>query len=132
LIGNGISVEDQLRSSTENIAMEDHRNLTRIKIAYYLRVFDEATDAMLGHVADITAQGMMVISERPIPVDTVFKLWMEVPSDDQHRERVYIEALAVWSRQDANPDFYDAGFRLIEPSREAIRKINELIDQFTL
>lgn len=112
--------------------MEEQRRLSRIKIAYYLRVFDDATDAMLGHIADITTEGMMVISERPIPSDCTFKLWMEFPSESDQRERVYIEAETVWTRQDANPDFYDAGLRLVNPTREAVRKISELIDQFTL
>jgi len=109
----------------------DQRRLDRIKITYYLRVFDVGTDAMLGHVADITTEGMMIVSERPIPQNRKYRLWMEFPGKDHHNERAELEAESVWSRQDLNPNFYDSGFRLINPSREALNRIRDLIEQFT-
>ena len=112
--------------------MEVHRRLSRIKLPYYIRVFDEAAGTMLGHIAGITVEGMMVISERPVPVDTVFQLSIELHSDEDHRERIYVEAKSIWARQDANADFYDVGFQLINPASEVVKKIDELIDQFTI
>lgn len=113
-------------------AAQVQRRLSRIRISYYLRLFDEATGAMLGHVADISAGGMMVVSEHPIADATVFKLWMDVPAGDQHHKQIYLEAQSVWSRRDSDPDFYNAGFRLIDPSPAAVSAIRELIDQFAL
>jgi hypothetical protein len=109
----------------------DQRRIKRIKITYYLRVFDAGTDGMLGHVADITTEGMMVVGERAIPQNRRYRLWMEFAGKDHHNERVELEAESVWSRQDLNPKFHNSGFRLIEPSREAINRIRDLIDQFT-
>lgn len=110
----------------------NQRRLSRIKITYYLRVFDADDDRLVGHVADISVEGMMLVSDRPIPTDRRFHLWMEIPGEGHERERVYIEADSVWSRQDANPDFYDIGFSLVDPPRPVVRRITDLIDQFTL
>ena len=108
--------------------MNNQRHRNRIKAGHYLRVFNDATGDVVGHAEDISPDGLLVISERPIPSGTVVKLRIEVMAEDEHREAIHVRGRSVWTRQHANAGFYDIGLQLIGPSQEAARKINDLID----
>ncbi len=43
------------------------RQLKRVHLIYYLRIFDNNSGNNIGHLVDITTQGIMMISEKPIP-----------------------------------------------------------------
>ncbi|MDX1605101.1 MAG: PilZ domain-containing protein [Candidatus Competibacterales bacterium] len=104
--------------------------MKRWQLIFYLRVFDRETERQLGHIVDITTEGMMLISDQPIPLNTDFKLWIDVPQDDDQRERIYLDAHSLWSSKDVNPDFYDTGFRLQRLTPDRLEDIQILIGEF--
>ena len=112
--------------------MPQQRSLSRIKITYYLRVFDNETDSLLGHVGDINVGGLMLIGDRSIEILRMYSLRMAIPANDHKTEHILLEAESVWSRKDTNPYFYDTGFRLIDPTPNSVRMIRQLIDEMTL
>ncbi len=112
--------------------MYEHRSLSRIKITYCPRVFDNETDTLLGHAGDINLGGLMLIGESPIETHRMYSLRMAIPGSDHKIEHISQEAESVWSRQDANPAFYDTGFKLVDPTPNSVRMIRQMIDDFTL
>ncbi len=46
--------------------LDEKRKFRRRQIIYYLRVFDQSTDQLLGHLVNITSEGAMIISENQI------------------------------------------------------------------
>jgi hypothetical protein len=56
-----------------------HRSLKRRHLIYYLRVFDRSSGKLVGHLVDVTTQGMMLISEAPLPDEAEFELRMDLP-----------------------------------------------------
>ena len=110
--------------------MENKRNLKRRHLIYYLRVFDQKTKKPIGHLVDVTPEGIMVISEQPIITDIVFQLELILPVAYLGIEKLEFVARSVWCRQDVNPDFYDTGFQLLEVSREHFSVVETLIDEF--
>jgi hypothetical protein len=108
----------------------DHRGLSRIRATYFLRIFDNQTSEELGHMADISTGGLLVIGEKKIAVDRTFSLWFEAPAADAARERVSVEAKSLWSKPDPSPGLYATGFEVIEPTAYARAKIGDLIDEF--
>ncbi len=104
------------------------RGLKRAHLVYYLRVFTTDTHKLLGHLADITPEGLMLVSEHPIPTDREMNLRLVLPRAIDGKVEVEFGALSLWSRTDANPDFYDTGFRLVhidEADRAVIRRLVE-------
>ena len=109
----------------------EQRKLKRWHLIYYLRVFDEQRSALIGHVFDITTQGLRLVSEWPIPSGSVYQLSMEVPHDSGETIRVSLPARALWSRPDEDSSgFHHTGFQLLEPSPRAVERIRSLIDAF--
>ena len=111
--------------------MIENRSLKRWHLIYYLRVFDRDTGALLGHLVDVSTDGMKMVSEKPIPVKREFRLMMEVPLKRSTAEELWLSAYSLWCNTDANPDFYATGFRLVNPERAAIRIISALIDELS-
>ncbi len=48
--------------------LSDRISIKRRHLIYYLRVWNNKEDKVLGHVVDITTEGLMLISEQEIPL----------------------------------------------------------------
>lgn len=118
----------RLHGKTDKIPMNNKRRSKRWDLILYLRAFDQDAQNLIGHVVDITTAGMKLISDNPIPVDREFNVWLDVPQEDGERKRIYLKAHSLWSERAANPDFYDTGFHLVNPTPEAVHSIRLVID----
>lgn len=109
--------------------MPDRRRVKRRHLLYYLRVFDQATGRQIGHLVDITPEGIMIMSERPIRAGRTIAMRMMLPGGSGERA-VEFEAISLWSGQDINPDFYDTGFKVEKATRRSLNEIETLIDDY--
>jgi hypothetical protein len=109
--------------------MQERRKLKRRHIIYYLLVFDHATHALLGHLVDITAEGVMLISPQALETDRVYTLRMQLPYEISGKNELVFRARSKWCREDINPDFYDTGFELLDIASEDVETIEWLIER---
>jgi len=108
----------------------EKRRRRRWELVFYLRVFDQSDNSLLGHVVDISEDGLMLMSEVPIELDKDFDLVLEMPeSDRKGRKKISLKAHSIWKSSDANPDLIDTGFRLVEPEKNSIDAISNLIEE---
>ena len=55
-----------------SIGVHDNRRLKRWHLIYYLRVFEQGSMDLFGHVVDITTQGMRLVNTEPITPGLLF------------------------------------------------------------
>lgn len=108
--------------------LEDKRTLKRFQLFLYLRVFDDA-GKLLGHVVDIHTDGIMLISEQPLPPNQEFNIYLEVPEEDGSHSSIEMTVRSLWCSRDVNPDFYDTGLRIVQASQRAINVIGDMIHE---
>ena len=109
------------------------RRQKRWHLVYYLRVFESHSGDLLGYLVDVTTEGMMLMSEKALPLHQSFDLQMEVPTDDKTKNNlIRLKAFSLWSKQDVNPHYQDTGFKLIEPTAFAVSAISELIAELKI
>ena len=108
--------------------MLEKRKFKRRHLIYYLRVFDRNTDILIGHMVDITQDGIRLIGEHPVDIGKIFMLKMVLPSEILGRDRLHFDALCVRCQKDINPDFYDIAFQLLNVSRKHLLVIEQLVD----
>jgi hypothetical protein len=94
--------------------MQNKRKLKRVHLIYYLRLFDNQTNDQVGHLVDITTEGIMMISAGNIT----------------GRDEIEFQARSLWCRKDFNPDFYVAGFKIEKISAKELKTITALINQY--
>ena len=112
-----------------SLSMTEKRHTKRWQLFYYLRVFEAQTGELLGHVVDVTTEGMMLISEAAIPKGVVYDLRMELPGARDVSTTLNLRAQSRWSTCDVNKKFFDTGFTLVNPTQETVEAIQAIIDE---
>ncbi len=116
----------QPKATTSN----DRRSVMRRHLIYYLRVWDVKANKLLGHVVDINADGLMLISEKQIEPGKIFDLEIRWNSPEKKKIKIKFQAESRWSTNDVNPSFFDTGFKLIDPVAGALEPIREMIEEY--
>jgi hypothetical protein len=109
----------------------EKRKLERRHLIYYLRVYGKKSKQMVGHVVNITKEGIMLISEDPIETDGYFQFRMALPEAIKESREISFEAKSVWCKKDNNPEFYNTGFRLTKISIGDLQIIEKLTKDFS-
>lgn len=108
---------------------EERRAYERYSVEFYLCVYNRDTDALLGHVVDISLGGMQLLSETPIAGGELFRFRMDVSLESGRKEVVEFEARSIWQAEDLNPGFYNAGFQFQALSPAAMQSIQEIVEE---
>jgi len=112
--------------------MPEQRQYNRRDSIFYLKVFDQRTDELLGHVVDLSERGVMMVSDEPMEPGRLLALRMHLPAPLESSGRtVDFEAESRWCRQEANPDLYDIGFEINDPPEAFIHALRDLIKGYT-
>ena len=113
--------------------MVEKRGVPRRKPNAIIKVFDEIAENDLGQVANLTSEGLMLVSRTPIPLGSIFQLCLRIPSPDSGMDHICFGAESVWASQteDAGGYFW-SGFSIIDISGEAADFIEHWIDNWTV
>lgn len=110
--------------------MEEKRKLKRNNLSYYLRVIDTRTDQPIGDAANITTEGIMLISDHPIETNAIFRLRMVLPEEIHNNGYLEFTAESKWWEKGFIPDSYNVGFQLKNVSQKGIQVIESLLEKF--
>ena len=106
----------------------DERNQERWLLVNNLRVFNAENNAILGHLVNVTTEGIMLISEKSLAVDTEFQLKMSVPTGGETTE-IQLHARSIWTKADHDPHFYKTGLQFTQCSEQSMNAISALIEK---
>ncbi len=110
--------------------MEDRRFVKRRNLIFYLQVFDNSTNDLIGFVVDITPDGLMVLSNKPIVTETTFTLRMVLPEEFGEQTELTFDAQSIWCKEDVNTDYFDSGFQLLNIDKDTVSQIHRLTRHF--
>ncbi|MGA2615094.1 MAG: PilZ domain-containing protein [Spirochaetia bacterium] len=102
----------------------------RTHLIYRLRVFDAKSGKLLGHMTDITPEGMMLIGEKAVKPKKEFSLRMDLPRNVMEDRHLTFAAVSKWCRKDASGDYYSMGFQIQSISPEGLAVVRTLIRDF--
>lgn len=110
----------------------DKRKVQRWHLVFYLRVFDGQSPTIVGHVVDISRRGLMLVCDEPVEKGRALTLRMKLPKEQAGRQEILFDAVCRWCRQDANPDFYIAGFKFAALPADLGEHLRQLVSEFSL
>ena len=93
--------------------MDDRRKAKRKYLLYYGRVFDEKATTLLGHLVDITLQGLMLLSDKPFSVGTTQRIKLEVTDDIAEQPYLNLTVKSIWCEPDVDPNHFNTGFEIL-------------------
>jgi hypothetical protein len=93
----------------------ERRKRERRAFPHYMRLMNEHTGELIGHMVDISTEGFRLESLKPIRPNTEFPMRIEVPPDVAPRPFLVFIARSRWSLPDRiDPMLYDAGFQITD------------------
>ncbi len=109
----------------------EHRDTIRKHVFLYLEIFDRDTQQLLGHLGDISHDGLMIITERTLPLHERKNLRIKLPDSEEFTEAYLdVQVETRWIAPDANPEIQCIGclFTHVNPADEAlIRQVGEVL-----
>ena len=97
--------------------MPERRHLDRRQFSYYMRVMNEDTGQLLGHLTDISASGFKLDCQKAVAVNTRYVLHLDLTSDIATKQFMVFSATSRWCRADRfDPTSFNVGFQILEMS----------------
>lgn len=108
----------------------DNRREARVKLLYYLKVYNRQTREVIGQVLDITSQGFNLLCRDAMRPGEVQHCVLEMPGDDYAKTSVDLDIECRWGRHDPIPGFFSTGFRFRRISLEHRGWIRKLMAEY--
>jgi len=107
--------------------MRERRGSPRSGLVYYLEVRDADSDALLGHLADLTPDGLRLVgTSLSLQPDHGYRLRIAAPEGTTGTV-VTCTAVCRWTGPDVNPDLQAAGLVFTDITEEQRLAIRDLI-----
>jgi len=111
--------------------MGEIRRAERKVLCYYLRVIDQKTGKILGRVVDITGDGLMLLSEKPLDRTKPYSIRVLLNKDlfDTQLGNLDVLVNVRWSRPDANPSLVITGLLFLDLDEKGKKIVKNLVDK---
>ena len=111
--------------------MDERRHLERKDFSYYMRLIDNDTQKLVGHLVDISSGGFKLDSQSAIPLNKDFRLRMDLSSEVANKPAMVFVARSKWCRVDPlDPFIYNVGFQLVSISPSDLDIINRIMEKY--
>lgn len=95
----------------------ERRKITRKNFSYYMRVIDENTGKVVGHISDISSGGFKLDSKDPVPLHKDFRLRIDQTGQISNKSYLVFVGRATWCQGDVlAPGMYNVGFKIVNMS----------------
>lgn len=111
--------------------MDERRHLERKDFSYYMRLVDNDTHNLVGHLVDISSGGFKLDSQTPIPVNKDFRLRMDLTSEVANKPAMVFVARSRWCEVDPlDPFIYNVGFQLVNITPADLDIFKRMMDKY--
>ena len=124
--------------SQERSASEQ-RKLKRRNFIIDMRIIDrndfrEDTEDLpeIGDLADITVEGIMLVSDEPIVEDKLYKMKVILPEDVEQDRYIDFDARAIRCKETIHENIYMTGLKIESLNDANKQKIRNLIDRYAV
>lgn len=119
--------------------MTEKRRLERKNFIFDIEVFErseprdgEGDLSLLGDLADVTMEGVMLVSDEAIQEKTVFQLRIVLPEEIDGIKKIDFEAESIRCDKTIHESIFTTGFKIIKLDQENQSIIDRLITQFAV
>lgn len=106
------------------------RRYERIELIYYLRLFDSADGRALGHLVNVSSQGLMIVGEHLLELHRSCRVTMDLPEQLGEGGELQFSAEVLWSRRAAGAPFCYSGLRFVHVADEDVLVLEKLTRRF--
>lgn len=105
----------------------DLRQADRMFLVFYLRVFDDLSNNILGHLIDVSERGVLLMTEDPMDLNEDHRLRIRLPALVRDRHDVVLRVTSRWCRKESAPDHYLTGFQIYDVDISTKKVVSNII-----
>ena len=100
---------------------DEKRKLPRRNFSYYMRVLDESTGKLVGHISDISTGGFKLDSKEPLPLNMMMRLRIDQIDSTSSKSYLIFTAKVKWCEPDRfEPNMYNLGLQIVDMSSSTL------------
>jgi hypothetical protein len=104
-----------MNHSSGKTAMNEHRRSKRKRAHHAIQVGNAITGQLVGHVGNLSIDGMLIITNRKLPEDALFQFNFQLPSGATAQpHQLEIGVHEQWCEAANVPGQFWSGFRIID------------------
>jgi hypothetical protein len=110
--------------------MDDRRKQERRAAGFYAEVSCVDTGRLLGHLANISSGGMMIVGEASLGIGKRLHLRIELPHGTAHDDYLEVTVQVRWSQPELEPGLYASGLEFVRegaPKADAIERLCRIL-----
>ena len=94
---------------------QEKTRTTRQPLLFYLDIIEQQTHKHIGHLENISKEGLMIITDKAIPLNNIKAISIQLPDFEEFDESsIDIQVEIRWMKQDINPNLYCIGCRFVK------------------
>ncbi|MFH1891577.1 MAG: PilZ domain-containing protein [Candidatus Zixiibacteriota bacterium] len=111
---------------------QDQRKYNRRRVSEYFIVVDQLSNRKIGGIFDMSADGMMLITEYRVDVPLICACRMDLPTKVLDCDQLEFCIEAKWSRKSDLTGIYEVGFQFIHLTDHQKELIQVILDKWTV
>lgn len=112
--------------------VNDRRRANRHQLLFNARVYDADSGRLIGHLSNLSTDGVMVITERPLPMGRTHRMRIPLPVAFEGRNELEIEAAVAWTQPAMHPTYHRNGLRALSLGQDQRRVLTRLVEDYDL
>ena len=109
----------------------ERRKRDRRDFSYYMRVMNENTGELVGHLADISIGGFKIESLKPISKNTEYPLRIELGNDISEKPYIVFIANSKWCQPHLiDTTLYNVGFQIVNMNPDDVESFKKIYDSY--
>jgi PilZ domain len=109
----------------------NRRKRERQACSLYIQFMDNRTGELVGDLADISREGFMLESVKPIPLNADFSFGITLPPEISRKPFIVFTARSRWSLPDRiDTRLYNTGFQILKMDPGDTQAIELLIERY--
>ena len=110
---------------------KERRNRERRTFSHYMRLMNENTGDLVGHLVNISPHGFRLESLKAVPLNTDFPIRIELPGDITDKPYMVFVARSKWCRPDQiDSSLFDAGFEVVDMNPGDVEIFKVLFERY--
>lgn len=111
--------------------MQERRTAPRRNFSFYMRVLNDDTQEILGHMVEISKVGFRLETTVALPLEKDYYLRLELTPDLGDVPYIVFIARSKWCKSDdVQPNLYRVGFELVEVLPEDRQVLQRIMDKY--
>jgi hypothetical protein len=109
----------------------EQRREQRKNFSYYMRLIDEETQDVIGHLTDISTGGFKMDSTEKLPLNKDYRLRMDLIGEVASKSSMIFVARTKWCETDPlDPFVFNIGFQIIQISPNDMDIFKRIVQKY--